>query len=169
MRRKSPAPSAGTDKVLLNQPPAAAAALPYGVSIFSAVAAADPAPASRRALYPWLAGAGLLALPGLPTALVAGGVDGSWDAAHGVGWGSLSGLMRESMGVSDAEAANVGWFSAAAFGLLFALDALSEFSPAIRWPASWHCENTVCYLEMFSEPTRSTCWWWCSWCCSWCS
>ena len=102
------------------------------------------------------AAAGLIALPFSPTLAVMLGADGSWDASHHVrGISGVQQLMRDAMGVRDEELAVAAVMTTSIYGMLMLADALSERA-RIRWPASWHCENTECYDEMFCEPTRAS-------------
>lgn len=117
--------------------------------------AADPAPMSLKVFSIAFSGIGLIVLPFFPTAAVSAlGVDGSWDAAHHVKYSPMR-LMRESLGVSDADIMTAACTTAGVYALLMLADALSWCMPTIKWPASWRCDNTQCYDDMFCEPTRA--------------
>ena len=139
-------------------------AYPNGKSVFAALSAADPRPKSQQAMLCIIAGGGLLALPFLPAiAVLRDAVDASWDIEHGVkspGGASLEDVMSQlilkSIGITKAEAAIAAQLTAAVYFALLLADVLSEFVPAIRWPASWRCDNKQCYEEMFCEPTRDS-------------
>lgn len=145
--------------------PEETAAYPNGKSVFAALSAADPRPKYQQALLCIIAGGGLLALPFLPAiAVIRGSVDASWDIDHGVkspGGATfeavMSHLMLKSIGITKAEASLAALLTAAAYAGLLLADVLSECLPSIlRWPSSWRCDNTQCYEEMFSEPTRDS-------------
>jgi hypothetical protein len=165
---------AGSDEVLLRggdveeTAPANAGVVPaalfgYGRSMWPAIAAADSSPAAAQWAGVALTALLLAALPFQPRILVAAGVDGSFDNAHNLtrgaplGMETLALLMDATTGLSAAQVRALWIATGAAFGLLFALDLLSERWPeAVRWPASWCCENRQCYTEMFCEPTRAS-------------
>ena len=129
-------------------------ALPYGKSIFTALAAADPTPAALQAVYCSVAVLSVLLLPLLPALLIrVVGIDGTWDARHG-GSGVVD-LLRATLGTSDTAVVGAAGVTAAVYGALLILDVLSGCVSRISWPAAWHCENTRCYDEMFCEPARA--------------
>ena len=131
--------------------------LPYGASILPALAAQDPTDSKLKALMCLTAGAGLAALPFFPTLAVRLlGVDGSWDASHGVrGLGDATRLARDSLGLSDAELAAAAWATAAVYGALTLADALSARAPAlVRWPARCVRRATT---DRASSPRTNVC------------
>ena len=129
--------------------------LPYGQSILPALMAQDPTPTGLQAFYCLVSFCGVALLPFYPTmAAHSLGADASWDALHP---GDLKQLLSDSIGASAAEIDLAAWTTAAVYLALFIADVLSQCAPAtIRWPVSWHCENTMCYEEMFCEPTRAS-------------
>lgn len=150
---------------------ASGGALPFGKSIVPRISAADPMSAAGQYCIAALVVVFLLILPFQPS-LLAGvaGVDGAWDGRHNMSdppaspyhiVGTLRLLMGETMGVGAAQGNTAALLTGAFFGLLFALDILSEFMPdTIRWPPSWNTNNRQCYTEMFCEsdanPSRRT-------------
>lgn len=134
--------------------------LPYGRSIFLAVAAADGSTMTGAVLSVLCTALALLALPFLPTALAALS-DGSWDTEHSVSFRGddlLYVLLRDAAGLTESQVRHALLLTLGACGVLLVADIVSEFCPeTIRWPASWNCDNRRCYWEMFCEPTREGC------------
>ena len=150
-RRRSPrfaASDGATD------PPTQQLALPFGKSILPALLSADKMPSVLQGIACCVATFGLLLLPWLPAMLMALGADGGWDHNHYAKHSTVR-LVREALGVTEVQLLVSASITAAVYGVLIILDILSECAPSIRWPSSWHCENTLCYDQMFCEPMRA--------------
>ena len=136
--------------------------LPYGRSIFPAVAEAGGGTLTGGAVSVLFTLLALLALPWLPTTLAALS-NSSWDDEHGVSFSGdlldmVGTLLREATGRTDIQLKNALSLTLGACGLLMIADIASEFFPnVIHWPVSWNCDNQQCYREMFCEPTREGC------------
>lgn len=161
-RHKPPSPASPT----ATSPPTASPvdAFPYGTSLFPSIVANDRSSALCQTLILTL-GILLLALvPLSPVLSIEAGADGGWDAAHGVAWGDplrvLGALLEDGVGVGPDQVRVLAWVTAGAFGLLFVVDAAGRLlggtrGPLIDWPRSWDTANTLCYDDMFCEPTRA--------------
>ena len=94
-------------------------------------------------------------------------LDDKWDKRHGFApGGSIPlDLIAVSLGISTATVSTLCCLSYGLFGLLMAADFLLGWTtnPSNKpkntypWPASWKTNNTVCYHDMFSEPSRLGC------------
>eukprot|EP00581_Thalassiosira_minuscula_P001736 CAMPEP_0183743586 /NCGR_PEP_ID=MMETSP0737-20130205/65293_1 /TAXON_ID=385413 /ORGANISM="Thalassiosira miniscula, Strain CCMP1093" /LENGTH=432 /DNA_ID=CAMNT_0025979209 /DNA_START=714 /DNA_END=2012 /DNA_ORIENTATION=- len=97
------------------------------------------------------------------------GIDDGWDRAHGYDNDSFFDLVAITLGISVATAQTICSLSYGVYALLMVADILlgggdndnskkdKTKITSIRthpWPVSWKTDNTVCYHEMFSEPTR---------------
>ena len=134
--------------------------LPYGRSIFPAVASVDGSTMTGATLSVLCTALALVALPFLPTAIAARS-DGSWDTEHSVSFGGddvLHVMLQEATGLTDLQISRALFLTLGACSVLLVADTVSEFYPeTIRWPATWNCGNRRCYSEMFCEPTREGC------------
>lgn len=125
---------------------------PFGKSLFPLIWRLDPNPNAIKSLLVVSTTVALCALLFLPSLFVIfTDMNGDWDDRHKVD--SIMSLMESTLGLSPAQTMFAFAITVFLFGGLMIADMIIGNDKNI-YPSSWETNNTTCYSEMFSEPTR---------------
>lgn len=138
--------------------------LPYGPSVMPILWRLDPAPAYIKTLYTVVTISGLIGLFFLADLipLFLSNLDANWDTQNGLDPSTqnallaLPSLVHQALHIPQEDVSAIFLFVGAVCAALIAADIMLGRGPTSQspWPSSWKTANTICYHEMFSEPTR---------------
>lgn len=135
---------------------------PYGESLFPEIWEVDPTSSTLKSTYLALALASLVGLCFMSNILTPlfPGAASYWDEKNGADSGAILDfplVMQKALNLPLETVNALFLVTGGVCVLLIIADVLTagpETCKTHPFPASWKCDNTVCYHEMFSEPTR---------------
>lgn len=119
---------------------------PYNQCLYHALSKQDPTSPVIQKLYILITVLSTATCLVLPQVTMLYGLDGSWDEEQGLRIFDIGGLLHATLGMN----VKLPLIITASYLLTLTMLDLLGFG----WPKSWSTENTQCYEEMFSEPTR---------------